>query len=49
MAGTIFQKSVQLLVYTDDLNIIERTKRDVTAAFSTIDRESSKMSPAGET
>ena len=36
--GTIFQKSVQLLAYTG--------KRDVTAAFSAIERESTKMGMA---
>ena len=36
-------KSVQLLAYTDDIDIIGRTKRDVTAAFSAIERESTKM------
>ena len=41
--GTIFQKSVQLLAYADDIDIIGRTKRDVTAAFSAIERESTKM------
>ena len=39
-SGTIFQKSVQLLAYADDIDIIGRTKRDVTAAFSAIERES---------
>ena len=41
--GTIFFKSVQLLAYADDVDIIGRTKRDVTAAFSAIERESAKM------
>ena len=40
---TIFQKSVQLLAYTDDIDIIGCTKRDVTAAFSAIEWESAKM------
>ena len=40
--GTIFYKSVQLLAYADDIVIIARTMRDVTAAFSTIERESAK-------
>ena len=34
--GTIFCKSFQLLVYADDIDIIGRTMRDVTAAFSAI-------------
>ena len=41
--GTIFYKSVQLLAYADDIDIIGRTMRDVTAAFSAIERESAKM------
>ena len=39
-SGTIFQKSVQLLAYADDIAIIRRIKRDVTAAFSAIEQES---------
>ena len=35
--------SVQLLVYTENIDIIGRTKRDVTAAFSAIEGESTKM------
>ena len=38
--GTIFHKSVQLLAYADDIDIIGRTKGDVTATFSAIERES---------
>ena len=41
--GTIFYKSVQLLAYADDIDIIGRTMRDVTAAFSAIERESVKV------
>ena len=42
---TLFsQKSLQLLAYVDDINIIGYTKRDVTIAFSAIERESTKMS-----
>ena len=41
--GTIFQKNVHLLEYADDSDIIGRTKRDVTAAFSAIERKSTKM------
>ena len=39
----IFQKSVQLLAYADDNDIIGCTKQDVTAAFSAIEQESTKM------
>ena len=42
-SGTIFQKSVHLLAYSDDIDKIERTKRDVTATFSAIGRESTKV------
>ena len=42
-SGTIFQKSIQLLAYVHDIDIIERTKRDVSAAFSAIEREFIKM------
>ena len=43
-SGIIFQKSVQLLAYADDIDIIGRTKRDVTVAFGAIKRgESTKM------
>ena len=43
---TIFPKYVKLLAYTDDIDIIGRTKRDVTAAFSFIERKYSKMALA---
>ena len=33
----------QLLACADDIRIIGRTKRDVTAAFSAIERESTEM------
>ena len=42
-SDTIFQKSVQLLAYADDIDIKGRTKRDVTAAFGAIERESTKI------
>ena len=32
--GTIFQICVQLLAYAHDVDIIGRTKRNITAAFS---------------
>ena len=38
--GTIFYKRDQLLVYADNIDIIGRTMRDVTAAFNAIERES---------
>jgi sorting nexin-29 len=42
--GTILgQKCVQLLGYADDIDIIGRTKRDVTAAFGAIERESARV------
>ena len=41
--GTIFYKSVQLLAYADDIDIIGTSKRAVTAAFSAIERESAKV------
>ena len=41
--GTIFQKSVQLFTYANDIDILRLVKRDVTAAFSAIEQESSKM------
>ena len=41
--GTIFQKSIQMLAYADDIYIIGYTKRYVTATFSAIERESAKM------
>ena len=41
--GTIIQKSVQLLAYADNIDIIGCTKLDVTAAFSAIEWESTKM------
>ena len=41
--GTIFYKGVQLLAYADDIDIIGRTKRDVTAAFAAIEKESAKV------
>ena len=41
--GTIFYKTAQLLAYTDAFDINGRTMRDVTAAFSAIERKSAKM------
>ena len=41
--GTIFYKSVQLLAYSDDIDIIGRTLRDINPAFSAIEWESAKM------
>ena len=39
----VFQKGILLLAYTNDIDIIRHTKQDVTAAFSTIERDSTKM------
>ena len=41
--GTIFYKSVQILAYANDIDVIGRMMRDVTAAFSAIERASAKM------
>jgi len=41
--GTIFQKSVQLLAYADDIDIIGRTQRAVNEAFVSIESEAAKM------
>ncbi|XP_043064095.1 uncharacterized protein LOC122320085 [Drosophila ficusphila] len=42
--GTILSnRCVQLLGYADDIDIIGRTKRDVTAAFGAIEKESAKV------
>ena len=41
--GTIKTKSVQLLAYADDIDIIGHGLRDVTAAFAAIERESAKV------
>ena len=38
-----FKKSIKLLVYAENTDIKGRTKRDVTAAFCAIERESNKM------
>ena len=37
--GTIFQESVQLLAFADDINIIRRSIREETADFSAIERK----------
>ena len=39
--GLIFQKTLQSLAYADD--IIARSKRDVSAAFNAVERESTRM------
>ena len=43
MALFFKKKIVKMLAYADDIDIIGRTKRNVTAAFSAIERESTKM------
>ena len=42
-SGAIFNMSFQLLAFADDIDIIERCKRDVTAAFSAIQKEYEKV------
>ena len=46
--GTIFYKSVQRLAYVDDIDILGRTMRDVTAAFSAFERGARKTKAPGE-
>ena len=41
--GGSASKSVQLLAYGNDIDIIEHTNRDVTAVFRAIERECIKM------
>ena len=41
--GTIFNKSHMLLAYADDIDIIGRGLRDVTAAFSSIEEQAAKV------
>jgi hypothetical protein len=41
--GTIYYKSVQILVYTDDIDIIGRTERAVREAFENLERTASEM------
>ncbi|XP_054091506.1 uncharacterized protein LOC105219282 isoform X2 [Zeugodacus cucurbitae] len=41
--GTIFYKSVQLLAYADDIDIIGNNTRAVSSAFSRLDKEAKRM------
>jgi sorting nexin-29 len=41
--GTIYYKSVQVLAYADDLDIIGRSERDVKEAFLKLNNEAQKM------
>uniref|UniRef100_A0A0K8SN56 Reverse transcriptase domain-containing protein n=1 Tax=Lygus hesperus TaxID=30085 RepID=A0A0K8SN56_LYGHE len=41
--GTIFSRSVQILAYADDIDIIGRSQRDVKEAFLVLNREAKKM------
>ena len=41
--GTIFYKSFMLLAYADDIDIIGLKQRDVSAAFSALEKESRRM------
>lgn len=47
--GTIWVKAALMLASADNIDIITRVKRDVTTAFSSIERESVDMSLAIET
>lgn len=40
---TILSKAVQLLAYSDDMNITGRNKRNITAALNTIESEIADM------
>ena len=42
----VYQTSFQSLTYSDIIDSLGHTKRDVTSAFSAIERESTKMGPA---
>lgn len=42
-SGTIVSKVIMLFAYADDLNIIGRTRRDVTAPITAIKCESTDM------
>ena len=42
-SGTIFYKSVQLLAYADDIDIIGLNNRAVSSAFSKLDKEAKRM------
>ena len=41
--GIIMNKSIQLLAYTDDIDLIARTKRDLISAFTALEEASSKI------
>jgi len=41
--GTIFHKSVQLLAYADDIDVIGRTQRAVNEVFGSIEAEAAKL------
>jgi sorting nexin-29 len=43
MRGTIFYKSVQILAYADDINIIARTQGAMKEAFIVIEKAAKKM------
>ena len=41
--STIFSKSVQIIAYADDIDIIARTQKDLKDAFLALEREAQKM------
>jgi len=41
--GTIFYKSVQILAYADDIDIIERTQSAMIEAFASIEKAATSM------
>jgi hypothetical protein len=42
-SGSIFNKSVQLLAYADDIDIVARNMRSLTDAYSRIEKEANKI------
>lgn len=41
--GTVFGNGIQLFGYSEDIEIVRHAKRDFTAVFSTVERDSADM------